>query len=143
MGNRSCNIVFQGGGVRGIAYAGVLAAMPGNLEIMDLAGTSAGALVAALVAKGYRGEELKKVLEDPALSRLLMDADVERQKRLQAALAPAKSLIDQFIKEGVGLGTLWRIRSWKKAHPNVVADLIHIWREWGVHRTDRIREWLD
>jgi len=35
------NLVFQGGGVRGIAYAGALETCPGNTRIEGVAGTSA------------------------------------------------------------------------------------------------------
>ncbi len=67
MENRSVNLVFQGGGVRGIAYAGVLSTMPEWLRITGVGGTSAGALVAALLAIGKRGKELREILSDPAL----------------------------------------------------------------------------
>lgn len=51
--------VFEGGGVRGIALAGAAAAaLEHGLAFDRLAGTSAGALVAALVAAGYGPGEL-------------------------------------------------------------------------------------
>ena len=43
---RWLNLVFQGGGVRGIAYAGVLAKMPDHCDIHSVGGTSAGSIVA-------------------------------------------------------------------------------------------------
>jgi len=48
MQERSVNLVFQGGGVRGIAYAGVLSTMPEWVRITGVGGTSAGALVSGL-----------------------------------------------------------------------------------------------
>lgn len=52
--------VFEGGGVRGIALAGAAAAaMDSGYEFHRVAGTSAGALVASLVAAGYRPDELR------------------------------------------------------------------------------------
>ncbi len=56
---KTLDIVFQGGGARGLALNGALAALersghaPGRVV-----GTSAGAITAALVASGYSGEEL-------------------------------------------------------------------------------------
>lgn len=51
--------VFEGGGVRGIALAGAAAAaLDHGLRFDRVAGTSAGGLVAALVAAGYTPDEL-------------------------------------------------------------------------------------
>jgi NTE family protein len=56
--------VFEGGGVRGIAFAGAIEAMEErNVEWMRIAGTSAGAIVAALLAAGYTSKEIRHNLE--------------------------------------------------------------------------------
>ncbi len=48
-----CGAVFQGGGVRGIAFVGAVSALQKwGYEFENLAGTSAGAIVAALLAAG-------------------------------------------------------------------------------------------
>ena len=48
-------IALSGGGIRGIAHAGVLAALEENdIKIDIIGGTSAGAIVAALYAMGYK-----------------------------------------------------------------------------------------
>lgn len=57
---------FEGGGARGVSHVGALAALEaaearGEIEIRGYAGTSAGALVAALAAAGWRSEELVDV----------------------------------------------------------------------------------
>ena len=53
------NGVFEGGGVRGVALAGAAAgAMDSGVTFEQAVGTSAGSLVAALVAAGYRPDEL-------------------------------------------------------------------------------------
>jgi NTE family protein len=60
------NLVFKGGGVKGIAYAGALDALDhSNIlpNIKRCAGTSAGAIVAALVCIGYNYKEIKEILE--------------------------------------------------------------------------------
>ncbi|MCR4470040.1 patatin-like phospholipase family protein [Burkholderia sp. SCN-KJ] len=52
-------LVFQGGGAKGIVHVGALTAIEDEkLSIHGVAGTSAGAMVAALVAAGYKGREL-------------------------------------------------------------------------------------
>jgi len=56
--------VFEGGGVRGIAHVGAVQAIEKNgYEWNRLAGTSSGAIVAALLASGYSGSDLLDVME--------------------------------------------------------------------------------
>jgi NTE family protein len=55
--------VFEGGGVRGTAFVGaVAAAEKQGISFAALAGTSAGAIVAALLAAGYGADELRDLL---------------------------------------------------------------------------------
>lgn len=60
------HLVFKGGGVLGIAYAGAIQALDDNqlLEpITGAAGTSAGSIVAALVALKYSSAEIKEIVQ--------------------------------------------------------------------------------
>ena len=55
--------VFEGGGVKGIALVGALkAAEELGFTFRAVAGTSAGAIVASLVAAGYTADELRLIL---------------------------------------------------------------------------------
>jgi NTE family protein len=61
--NQEADLVFEGGGVKGIGLAGAFR------EVSDrgwkpgcVAGTSAGAITAALVAAGYNGEQLERLV---------------------------------------------------------------------------------
>jgi NTE family protein len=59
--------VFEGGGVKGIAFAGAIAAAEkdgGVREWVNIAGTSAGAIVATLLAVGYDAAGLQRILND-------------------------------------------------------------------------------
>lgn len=59
------NIVFKGGGVLGIAYAGALQIIEQNGILQNLqraAGTSAGAITAALVALRYSASDIKAIV---------------------------------------------------------------------------------
>ncbi len=61
------NLVFEGGGVKGIAYAGALQELEKRgiiSPIKKVAGTSAGAITASLVALGYRGDQAKEIITD-------------------------------------------------------------------------------
>jgi len=56
--------VFEGGGVKGIGLVGAVSVIENaGYELENLAGTSAGAIVAALLAVGYSSAELKEELE--------------------------------------------------------------------------------
>lgn len=64
--------VFEGGGVRGIAFIGAIQVMEENgYEWERIAGTSAGAVVAALLACGYSARELIEIMNTLDYSRLL------------------------------------------------------------------------
>src|SRR3712207_4100602 len=67
----SADAVFEGGGVKGIAFVGALEAASdiGIARWVNVAGTSAGAIVASLLAAGY---------DPPALRRILEDTDYKR-----------------------------------------------------------------
>jgi NTE family protein len=59
-----CDAVFEGGGVKGIGLVGAVAATEElGYEFVNLAGTSAGAIIAALVAAGYRASELREIMQ--------------------------------------------------------------------------------
>lgn len=63
--NRFENFIFQGGGIRGIAFGGSIKyAEDHNLlkNIKRFAGSSAGSIIAAGLAVGYTGDEIIKVL---------------------------------------------------------------------------------
>jgi NTE family protein len=62
---RRADGVFEGGGVKGIAFAGAVAAARDEIgvsEWVNVAGTSAGAIAAALLAAGYSADKLRDVL---------------------------------------------------------------------------------
>src|SRR5580698_462719 len=84
---RFLNLVFQGGGVKGIAYAGALQFLPDNYVVKGFGGSSAGALVAALLAIGKRGDDLRDVLKDPELFKLLRQEDAERYERIKTIVS--------------------------------------------------------
>jgi NTE family protein len=61
------DLVLAGCGVRGASYAGALMQLElldpeRGLEVQKVAGASAGSIAAALIAVGYRGKDLERVL---------------------------------------------------------------------------------
>jgi len=63
MNNKKYDAVFEGGGVKGVALIGALKRLEEEgIEFGRVAGTSAGAIAAALVSAGYKAEEIKDIL---------------------------------------------------------------------------------
>lgn len=68
---KTCDGVFEGGGVRGIGHVGAACGLfEAGYRFVDLAGSSAGAIVAALLAAGYGCGELKREMEGLDYRRL-------------------------------------------------------------------------
>ena len=76
------DLVFEGGGVKGIGLAGAVSTLlDRGFQPQNLAGASAGAITAALVAAGYTPQELKRIIleldyragEFPLTERLAFD----------------------------------------------------------------------
>ena len=71
------NLVFEGGGVKGIAYAGAIRVLEekGILgDIRRVAGTSAGAITAALLAVGAKGEDIEKIVGQTSFRKFMDDS---------------------------------------------------------------------
>lgn len=61
---KKADAVFEGGGVKGIALVGAVSEIEKHYEFENLAGTSAGAIVASLLAVGYTAAEIKEILKE-------------------------------------------------------------------------------
>ena len=87
---KSCCGVFEGGGVRGIGHVGAACAMQeAGYQFTDLAGSSAGAIAAALLAAGYSCDELKKEMESVLVDASQITADSyeeEESKKIKEKL---------------------------------------------------------
>src|SRR5918998_4848068 len=68
---RDVNLVFEGGGLKGIALVGAYSVLEERgYRPQNIAGASAGAIVAALVAAGYNAAELRQTIIDFHFSSL-------------------------------------------------------------------------
>lgn len=59
------NLIFEGGGMKGIAYAGVISELEQSniiAEIDKVGGTSAGAIMALMVSLGYNSNEISEIV---------------------------------------------------------------------------------
>lgn len=94
-----CDLVFEGGGVKGIGLAGAYFALyEKEYRPACVAGTSAGAITAALVAAGYTGAELKRIVLEEMHFPLF--ADRPRLHLLGAAGEVAELLKDRGLHSG-------------------------------------------
>lgn len=61
---RKIDAVFEGGGVKGTAFVGAIeVAESRGFTFANIAGTSAGAIVASLIAAGYTSAEIKPIMD--------------------------------------------------------------------------------
>jgi NTE family protein len=71
--------VFEGGGVKGLAFVGAIqVAEELGVQWKSVAGTSAGAITACLLAAGYSADELKRVLMDLDFKEFLDEGLLDR-----------------------------------------------------------------
>jgi NTE family protein len=71
------NLVFEGGGVKGIAYAGALEVLEKENILPDIkrgAGTSAGAITAALLALGAKSADIADIVGHTSFRKFMDDS---------------------------------------------------------------------
>ena len=92
------DLVFEGGGVKGIGLAGAYSALcERGVGPKRVAGTSAGAITAALVAAGYSAEELDEILLTVPFARF---KDTAWEDRVPIIGHPLSVLLQRGIYEG-------------------------------------------
>ena len=70
----NCKAVFQGGGCKAVAYVGAYQeAYNRGVFFSELSGTSAGAIIAALIAAGATPEQLKNIVMDLDFNEFIQD----------------------------------------------------------------------
>lgn len=75
------DLVFEGGGVLGICYAGALKALEERGYIPQrCAGTSAGSVIAALIAAGFTSGELTEIVHRTDFNSLLRNSESDGQR---------------------------------------------------------------
>jgi NTE family protein len=93
-----CDLVCEGGGVKGIGLAGAYAGLEAaGYGVERAAGTSAGAITAALVAAGYTADELKEIVLELDFRQF---EDRGWEDRVPLLHDPLSLLLDQGVYEG-------------------------------------------
>jgi len=99
------NLVFSGGGARGVAYAGVILALekvmiggtPMRSTIVSVSGSSAGAVTAALFATNLPASEFIKAAEEIDISRMIGGSFLERSMILGQSGTPFLNYVRERI----------------------------------------------
>ena len=100
----NADLVLEGGGVKGIALAGAVAVLEERgYRFHKVAGTSAGAIVGALVAAGVSGQRLREIMEDLEYRRF-------RDPPLLGRLGPLGVAAEVLLRKGWCRGDY--LRSW-------------------------------
>lgn len=98
--------VFEGGGVKGIAFVGAVCCLEEKgYEWERLAGTSAGSIVAALLAAGYTGKEMKEIISNLDYKKFMDHNKVQAVPAIgePLSLLTSKGLhMGKFIEQWIG-----------------------------------------
>ena len=127
------NIVCQGGSVKGVAYLGAICELEKHINFSNVkrvAGTSAGAITALVLAMGCTGEMTKELLKDFDFKDILDDKKGGIPTAGKVLKTVEKSENNQFFAKGpaktVKLPITHRLRT-----------------QLGVYEGDYIREWME
>jgi NTE family protein len=86
------DVVFEGGGMRGIGLVGALRCLEGyGFTCERTAGTSAGSVIAALIAAGYTAKEMRDIMVNTNFNKFL---DKDRMQKV-----PVFGKVLGFLKE--------------------------------------------
>ena len=134
------NLVFKGGGIRGIAYLGALEVLDkkGILEQAEnVAGASAGAITALLVSLGYSFEEIKTRANA-----------LDYKKIQQEPINPTKKpyLTDELkeiypVSKGLVRAILHPIETYNKAN-QYIGNAVNLQRRFGMYSSEYIYNWF-
>lgn len=132
--------IFEGGGAQGLAHVGALeAAAQHGVEFIGVAGTSSGAIVAALTAAGYKWDRL---YNPQSRRRGLLDVDFRRFLGT-SEWKDWKDLGNDYTNTFAGVGLL---RAWSKVPRFYWRNsrlLRKLSRDRGIFDTKAFEDWLN
>ena len=120
------NLVFEGGGVKGIAYVGALQVLEEKgilADVMRVGGTSAGAINAVLVGLDYTPAETRQILNKMNFEKF-MDDDFGLWRDVERLLSDFGWYKGDFFREWIG-----DLIAQKTGNPNVTFDQVQQQKE--------------
>ncbi|GEN32840.1 MULTISPECIES: patatin-like phospholipase family protein [Aneurinibacillus] len=113
---KKIDAVFEGGGVKGIAFVGAITEFERRgFGWNRVAGTSAGAIIASLVAAGYRADELNELMKG-------FDYMALQKKQGLARIPGIGSWLNLWVKKGFYSGDY--LYNWMNIH--LAAKNVHV-----------------
>lgn len=134
--------IFEGGGAKGVAHVGALKAIEQNgLDIVGVAGTSAGALLAAMTAIGFEADDIMSG-NDPAANIIVKNGETptsilgdKEWKRFRYLLKRGKFSLIFTGLFGVIIGAL--------ISPRIMATILGISENLGHFSTKKIEQFVN
>jgi NTE family protein len=129
------NLVFQGGGVKGSGYVGALRALEKIIDLKKIervAGTSAGAIIATLLAVGCDIETLNDILSKLDFKAMLDDPE--------GGVNVQKKVLSSIEKNSTGKSVFFS----KIPSKTVKLPILHrLTNQLGIFEGDYVRKWLE
>ena len=140
--------IFEGGGGKGLAHVGALRCAEANgIEFIGVAGASAGAIVASLVACGYQARDLFDPSKDDGtaiyavgLKTLLGYTDEQEWVRFESAVEAFKEVPPKKTAKWPKLGTIGRGIGFYLDHKEVIGRIA---KHHGVFDTTTLEAYLN
>ena len=103
-------VAFEGGGAKGVVHVGALKAIEAyDPQYVGFAGTSAGSIVAALAAAGYKADDLVNPVSGSTLLNVLKRKDGEPYASAAELFGVDGWAAMQRLARLFGRGLLWRL----------------------------------
>jgi NTE family protein len=118
---QQADVVLEGGGVKGVGLAGAIARLDRDFRFERAAGTSVGAIVAALVAAGVSGNELRAALLQFPFTKAV---DKDLLDRVPVVGPVASLLLSRGVYE-TGFVRDWLAAELERRDVRTFADLRH------------------
>lgn len=151
--------IFEGGGARAYAHIGALkAAEDRGIVFRTVAGTSAGAIIAALVAAGYNADELLDFFAEPPSGALAVDpfdilsrTEYDQAKPLLDELGRFAKQADPGSKKAkaTSLWDRWKRSFWLPLIAPAYLAIRHrralrrLFDRFGLNDIERVADWLE
>lgn len=155
---RLLNIIMGGGGVKGIAYVGVIDALKrGGFAPQNIAGVSAGAIAASLAGAGYDSQGMWDTLETLEFGKLNLDTIEKRVPVLKYlsdfarnSKLPPGEMFMSFLNPRPYKGKYYRrlqIMGWQRSLVNerlkgITKSILTFCKEGCLFDGDILEEWI-
>lgn len=139
METRHVNLIFQGGGVKGLTYAGAFSTLPNDVKPRVVGGTSAGAIAAALIAIGMDKNSLRNAMEQLELETLLDEHAMATIEELKDLFSTGSKLLTS-TERSPGMFAIAKF-AWS-SRKKIRKHLQQILSKYGLFESEKLRAWL-